>query len=194
LLATALKRVQERTGMVATEVSSPKFVDTVTRLRGPRSEVPTAATTAAQVRGPRSQRQAVETPPWRHSAQQAVETPPWRRCRSPSPSSESESPEEKGANLPVDMARDAWACPECKSINLRFHAMCCLCNAPVPFLQEPRAGDWLCGKCGNTNFARRTWCAWSTCATRDWLCRCGNGNFARRATCNMRSCGLPRPW
>ena len=201
LLAKAARRIRERTGLVATAVPGPWFVvpdvDAV-----PRSHEERTALTETGAVGPTVPAMAASavTDPRPHSAQQAAKMPPWRRDRSRSPSlhsddylSESESPETQDASPPPDM-RDAWACPECKSTNLRFYAACRLCWLPAPFLHKPRPGDWLCGVCGNTNFACRTWCAWSTCSSRDWLCRCGNTNFARRAFCNMQSCGLPRLW
>jgi hypothetical protein len=157
----------------------------VTRLHEDRTGL---TTTAAEVQGTRST-VAIQRP---SSAQQTARMP--RLC-SPSSSSESESPEERDDTpLPDMRMEEMWSCPECKSINLRFYAACCLCCMPRPFLQDHRAGDWICGLCGNTNFAWRTWCAWSTCSSCDWICKCGNTNFARRAFCNMRCCHLPRSW
>ena len=72
------------------------------------------------------------------------------------------------------------------------------------------SGDWICGKCGEHNFARRTRC-WK-CRARntgnavtvvgptekkagkpgDWDCgKCSGANFARRKMCYQ--CGGPKP-
>lgn len=60
----------------------------------------------------------------------------------------------------------------------------------------PSAEDgWTCEKCGNLNFASRTFCNMRKCqAPGPWTCpTCGNKNFASRMVCNKRTCGRPRP-
>lgn len=56
--------------------------------------------------------------------------------------------------------------------------------------------NWNCKKCGNENYASRTYCNMRKCRAprEEWVCpSCGNLNFKYRATCNMRKCGAPRP-
>jgi len=55
--------------------------------------------------------------------------------------------------------------------------------------------NWTCEKCGNLNYANRTYCNKRTCgAPGPWNCpSCGNRNYAGRNTCNMKRCQQPRP-
>jgi len=88
----------------------------------------------------------------------------------------------------------------------------------VPF----DAGDWICGECGNHNFARRKECHRRSCGaprpllsssrngefgmgvppvgnssgpkrSGDWYCECGEKNFAKRTVCFNNACMKPRP-
>mmetsp|Transcript_442 Transcript_442/g.530 ORF Transcript_442/g.530 Transcript_442/m.530 type:complete len:264 (+) Transcript_442:441-1232(+) len=68
-------------------------------------------------------------------------------------------------------------------------------------------GDWICGSCGNTNYAWRHVCNMRKCRAPkpghlnvepsppgSWAClSCGNLNYAERTVCNMRKCRAPRP-
>eukprot|EP00252_Welwitschia_mirabilis_P004861 TRINITY_DN1518_c0_g1_i1.p1 TRINITY_DN1518_c0_g1~~TRINITY_DN1518_c0_g1_i1.p1 ORF type:complete len:288 (+),score=58.77 TRINITY_DN1518_c0_g1_i1:272-1135(+) len=78
-------------------------------------------------------------------------------------------------------------------------------------------GDWLCPKCGNTNFSFRTVCNMRKCGTPkpntgskfggsskvsskstppegSWTCeKCGNINYPFRQKCNKSDCGAERP-
>jgi hypothetical protein len=82
-------------------------------------------------------------------------------------------------------------------------------------------GDWLCPKCGNTNFAFRGTCNMRKCGASkptkvvgygngppprplpvsqgpppdgSWTCEsCGNVNYPFRTKCNRRNCGAEKP-
>ncbi|CAK9231494.1 unnamed protein product [Sphagnum troendelagicum] len=68
-------------------------------------------------------------------------------------------------------------------------------------------GDWLCPKCGNTNFAFRGTCNMRKCGASkptevvkgpppdgSWTCEsCGNVNYPFRTKCNRRNCGADKP-
>lgn len=78
-------------------------------------------------------------------------------------------------------------------------------------------GDWICPKCGNSNFSFRTTCNMRKCNTPkptapapraqgksstsdttppdgSWTCeKCGNVNYPFRTKCNRRSCGAEKP-
>ncbi|KAH7426336.1 hypothetical protein KP509_11G096600 [Ceratopteris richardii] len=78
-------------------------------------------------------------------------------------------------------------------------------------------GDWICPKCGNTNYSFRVVCNMKKCNTPkpaapvsqihgipssadttppdgSWTCdQCGNVNYPFRTKCNRRSCGAEKP-
>eukprot|EP01018_Ginkgo_biloba_P026776 Gb_38289 [translate_table: standard] len=79
-------------------------------------------------------------------------------------------------------------------------------------------GDWVCPKCGNTNFSFRTICNMRNCSTPkptehpskmpngakssskapppegSWTCdKCGNVNYPFRTKCNRANCGAEKP-
>lgn len=69
---------------------------------------------------------------------------------------------------------------------------------------EEEGDSWQCEKCGNMNFASRTYCNMRKCgAPRDpeatspqeaWICpSCSNENYGNRLFCNMRSCQAAKP-
>ena len=104
------------------------------------------------------------------------------RSRSPSP-----EPDDK----------EAWECPECRSLNSRhlLHCELATCGSRRPLVQKWRPGDYYCKDCGNHRYASSQWCNWVHCHSNDWTCPgCQNLNFAARKTCNTRSCQRPRDW
>jgi len=138
-----------------------------------------------------------------------------------------------GAPRRSSMSRPGdWNCSQCSNHNFAYRVECNKCKAPkdnaTQELQPPPGqqaynqqgggqqggypNDWLCGSCGNDNFARRTECnkcqqprdpnsnpvratpgagANKTEYPNDWCCgACGNDNFARRTECNR--CKQPK--
>lgn len=67
-----------------------------------------------------------------------------------------------------------------------------------PYNPNMKGGDWLCGSCGNHNFASRLLCnkchrpksAPAAFREGDWMCgACGNHNFANKTACNKCKAG-----
>lgn len=119
-----------------------------------------------------------------------------------------------------------WNCPNCNDLQFSRNSLCRKCGTPRPMggggqmgyepagkglggkgkTQSP--GDWICGNCGDLQFARNTQCR--KCGEPkpvgsqaqgglsfpskpgDWNCpACGDLQFAKNANC--RKCGTPHP-
>jgi hypothetical protein len=112
-------------------------------------------------------------------------------------------PEVQRADSPEPVEeRGMWACPKCKSMNLRFHLVCQVgnCGTRRELAKPLRPGDWMCPVCLNVNFRGRLRdgqqrCNWSRCTTNNWTCaQCGNLNYCSRPICQTRICRNPRPF
>ena len=118
----------------------------------------------------------------------------------PAATSSSESPESMEP-YPWELDKNewviqgCWVCAECTSMNMRLKHWCQACGGNRELMQVRRPDDRDCPWCGILIFARRRWCPWSDCPSKDWMCpECLNDNYASRLVCNRRHCQQPRPW
>jgi len=116
-----------------------------------------------------------------------------------------------------------WECGRCGNLNYASRLVCNMktCNNPAPRDQgtsrrddrsirrndrsAPRIlpnGNWICPKCGNSNYASRVICNIKSCRTPnplkrrpgDWICpSCNNVNWKDKQECNRPNCRTPRP-
>ena len=61
---------------------------------------------------------------------------------------------------PEDHDKNAWECPQCRSLNSQhvLHCELATCGNRRPLVQKWRPGDYYCKDCGNHRFASSLWC------------------------------------
>lgn len=107
-------------------------------------------------------------------------------------------PQQERRPLPPESVPGDWFCPECSNTNFARRKECNICKAPRPlsprnqgFRHGPGGGPSgrMMGGPPQQSRPRPP-----ESLPGDWICeRCGNTNFARRKECNISSCKAPRP-